>query len=83
MGLDGFSNGKISQKLSGLEGKRLVSILAQAWGRNESKGENALERGIVGAGENQGITAQHRLDIGEKGHDGNFTTRPGDEVINW
>jgi hypothetical protein len=64
--LDLLANRQAPQKLAGLESKWLVAILAQTGRGDVCKRERPLSRRIVGADEDKGVSAQHRLDVGKE-----------------
>ena len=62
--LDGLAQGQFPQELARLEGERLLGVLAETGSRDVGKGERLLSAGVVGVGENEGVAAEHRLDVG-------------------
>jgi hypothetical protein len=70
--LDGLPDRQVSQKLARLESERLIAIFAQAGCGHVGKGEGSLGRRVVGGGENEGVPAENRLDVGIESH--------GDEI---
>ena len=67
--LDGLAEGQFPEKLAGLEGEWLVAILAQTRSSDIGKRKLALDRWVLGVGEDEGVTAQHGFYLSEEaGH---------------
>lgn len=58
------------EELARLEGIGFITVLAQAGGGDVSKRKCPLGRRVVRAGEHEGVSAQHRLDVGKERHGG-------------
>ena len=64
--LDLLADGQVAKIFARLEGKRLIAILVQARSIDKCERKGALQSRVVGAGQNQGVTAQDGLDAGEE-----------------
>ena len=70
--LDRFAYGQFPEVFAGLEGKGLVSLSFQVWSGHVCQREGPFGRRVVGAGQDECVTAQHAFDVADEylGHDG-------------
>lgn len=65
--LDLLADDQVAEELARLEGVRLITVLAQARSGDISKRQSPLGGRVVGARQDEGVAAEHRLDVGKIG----------------